>query len=194
MECATEWERWCDSLTSLDTLQIPRMYVSASPYEVARRELHVFADSSEKAMAAVAYLTTISSNVDSDLGFIFGKAKVAPSQGHTIPSLELCAGLLAFEIKDFVVENSDIILDKVKLYTDSKVVLGYINNRTWRFYVYVANRIERILKSTTADQLNYVTTSVNPADEGTRSVPADQIGISAWLHGPRLFLDSVVFW
>ena len=188
-ECETEWERWRDSLTSLDTLQIPRMYVSASPCEAARRELHVFADASEKAIAAVAYLRTVSSNGDSDLGFMFGKTKVAPSHGHTIPRLELCAGLLAVEIKDFVVENCDIDFDEVKLYTDSKVVLGYIHNRTRRFYVYVANRIERILKSTTADQWNYVPTSVNPADEGTRSVPADQIGISAWLNGPRQFLD-----
>lgn len=72
------------------------------------------------------------------------------------------------------------------MYTDSRVVLGYINNEHRRFYVYVGNRVDIIRHSTTADQWNYVSSEDNPADIGTRSIPAGEIGHSAWLQGPSI--------
>jgi hypothetical protein len=58
----------------------------------------VYADASEKAIAAVAYLRTLDKDGNSVLGFVLGKAKVAPTNGHTIPHLELCAAVLAVGI------------------------------------------------------------------------------------------------
>jgi ribonuclease HI len=114
-------------------------------------ELHVFADASEKAIGAVSYLKIIQDNGNCDIGFIFGKAKVAPQHGHTIPRLELCAAVLAVEVTEAVVQNLDMEFDAIKLYSDSKVVLGYIHNQTRRFFVYVENRVQRILRSTTRE-------------------------------------------
>ena len=46
----------------------------------------------------------------------------------------------------------------MKYYTDSKVVLGYINNDTRRFHVYVANRVQTIRNLSQPDQVEkYVT-------------------------------------
>ncbi|XP_071123363.1 uncharacterized protein [Mytilus edulis] len=72
----------------------------------------------------------------------------------------------------------------------SKVVLGYISNETKRFFIYVANRVEKIRKFSSPNQWNYVPTSRNPADSGTRSVPAHEIHSSEWLLGPRQLLFS----
>jgi hypothetical protein len=58
----------------------------------------VYAGASEKAIAAVAYLRTLDKDGNPDLGFVLGKAKVAPTNGHTIPRLELCAAVLAVGI------------------------------------------------------------------------------------------------
>lgn len=57
-----------------------------------------------------------------------GKAKVAPKHGHTIPRLELCAAVLGVEIYETILDEFE--LRKVTFFTDSKVVLGYINNET----------------------------------------------------------------
>lgn len=49
------------------------------------KELHVFSDASEKAIAAVTYLRTTDIEGQVKLGFVLCKAKVAPISGHTIP-------------------------------------------------------------------------------------------------------------
>ncbi|XP_048249047.1 uncharacterized protein LOC125378158 [Haliotis rufescens] len=52
---------------------------------VITKEIHVFSDASEKAVAAVAYLRTVDKDKGQRTGFILGKAKVASTHGHTIP-------------------------------------------------------------------------------------------------------------
>ena len=68
---------------------------------------------------------------------------------------------------------------------DSKVVLGYIANKTRRFYVYFANRVERIRKSSSPFQWRYVSRQHNPADIATRPVKAKDLESSTWLRGPQ---------
>ncbi|XP_071098015.1 uncharacterized protein [Haliotis cracherodii] len=179
-----EWEDWKDSLTLLEELKIPRTYVPVSFQGVITKEIHVFSDASEKAVAAVAYLRTVDKDKGQRTGFILGKAKVAPMHGHTIPRLELCAAVLAVEIADLVCEHLGLPLDVVQYYTDSKIVLGYIYNQTRRFYVYVSNRIDRIRKYSQPEQWHYVHSDKNPADIGTRSIHASQLNSSIWLSGP----------
>ncbi|XP_071153733.1 uncharacterized protein [Mytilus edulis] len=87
-------------------------------------------------------------------------------------------------------DNLDLHIDTVQFYTDSKVVLGYISNETRRFFIYVANRVEKIRKFSSPSQWNYVQTNCNPADSGTRSVPAHEIHNSEWLLGPKQLLSS----
>ena len=148
----TKWISWRDSLRHLKNTQIPRMFVTTSLSLSVRNELHVFSDASEDAIAAVAYIRTVSPENDVDVGFVMGKAKVAPKHGHTIPRLELCAAVLATEIYEFIVDNLDTNIDSTEFYTDSKVVLGYIHNQRRRFYTYVSNRVERIRRYTEPSQ------------------------------------------
>lgn len=70
------------------------------------------------------------------------------------------------------------------LYTDSRIVLGYIHNTSRNFYVYVANRVTRIRKSSHPNQWHYISTSHNPADHGSRSVPATLLKDTNWFSGP----------
>ncbi|XP_071178037.1 uncharacterized protein [Mytilus edulis] len=147
-ETADEWKSWRDTL-NIETLRIPRTYVSYLS-KTTTKELHVFSDASEKAIAAVAYLRTTDSSGEPNIGFILGKAKV--TSGHTIPRLELSAAVLAVEITQTIMDNLDLHIDTVKFYTDSKVVLGYISNETRRFFIYVANRVEKIRKFSSPSQ------------------------------------------
>ena len=154
------------------------------------KEICIFCDASTKAIAAVAYLRVLNDVGHSKIGFLFGKTKLAPKPDMTIPRLELCAAVLAVELAEVLSAELDILVDDVKLFSDSKVVLGYIFNDTRRFYVYVHNRVQRIRRSTNKDQWNYVPSDVNPADHGTRAIPANQLATSSWLTGPAFLVDK----
>ncbi|XP_062592960.1 uncharacterized protein LOC134254474 [Saccostrea cucullata] len=180
----TKFDSWKDSLSALGSVNIPRTYDSLISAVERPRDLFVFTDASEKAIAAVAYLRTFDENNRSKLGFVMGKAKVAPKHGHTIPRLELCAAVMGVEIYENILQELDFKLNRVTFFTDSKVVLGYINNETKRFYVYVRNRIDKIRHLTSPDQWNYIPTNLNPADDATRSIPAASLQTSLWLNGP----------
>ena len=183
------WVSWTNSLSELERLNIPRMYCDTSISQASKVEMHIFADASKEAIAAVAYLKVYDTNNSSRVCFLLGKSKVAPLHGHTIPRLELCAAVMATEIFECVSENLNIIPNSVQFYTDSKVVLGYINNEKRRFYIYVSNRVDRIRRLSCPSQWKYVPSDSNPADLGTRGIPICELQDSAWLCGPS-FLQS----
>lgn len=123
---------------SRDHVHLPHSTTNAQ-----RRGLCVFADASVKAIAAVAYIK-VSTLDNTEVGFEFGKTKLAPQAGLTIPRLEFCAAVLAVEVAELIVAEMDITFDNFEYYTDSKVVLGYIYNQSQRFYVYVHNRVQSL--------------------------------------------------
>uniref|UniRef100_G3NZ93 DUF5641 domain-containing protein n=1 Tax=Gasterosteus aculeatus TaxID=69293 RepID=G3NZ93_GASAC len=184
-EMEESWTSWRTSLTELSQLSIPRAYTTTSPATAVRRELCVFSDASTKAIAAVAYLKVTDSAGNNHVGFVMGKAKLAPRPEQTIPRLELCAAVLGVELADLISTELDLQLDATTFHSDSKVVLGYISNETRRFYVYVSNRVLRIRRSSRPDQWRYVSTEQNPADHATRAVTADRLNDTNWLSGPK---------
>ncbi|XP_062592785.1 uncharacterized protein LOC134254258 [Saccostrea cucullata] len=153
-----------------------------------RNELHTFADASVKAISAVTYIKVINKGT-TYLGFVTGKSKLAPHHGHTVPRLELCAALFATEIASFVENQLDSQIHDMRFYTDSRVVLGYLYNKTRRFHTYVSNRVQRILTNSKTEQWTFVASDQNPADVGTRSIPANELATSSWLTGPKTILD-----
>ncbi|XP_071492621.1 uncharacterized protein [Diadema antillarum] len=174
------WESWTSGLSELESLSIPRNYLTCPE----KGTLHVYCDASEVAVAAVAYL------IDGDAenpsaSFVFGKSKLAPKSGHTIPRLELCAAVLATEVASVVCRELNIQAATVVFFTDSRIVLGYLNNTTRRFHTYVANRVHKVLSFSQPSQWRYVPTANNPADCGTRPVSARSLKGSSWLTGPQ---------
>ena len=90
----------------------------------------MFTDASTKATAAVAYMRALQEDRHIEVGFVMGKAKLAPLSEPTIPRLELCAAVLGAEMADLIQDEMDLKLDAIRFYTDSKVVLGYICNES----------------------------------------------------------------
>nr|XP_034311384.1 uncharacterized protein LOC117684234 [Crassostrea gigas] len=162
-----KWNEWQSSLHCLNDIAIPRMMSHTSVSSVQTAEVHIFSDASENAIAASAYIKTVSDGQTS-VRFIMGRSKLAPLNGHTIPRLELCGAVLATELAKIISVQLGIPLKTMRYYTDSRVVLGYIGNRTRRFYTYVSNRVDRILRISNANQWNFISSEKNPADSCTR--------------------------
>lgn len=101
---------------------------------------------------------------------------------HTISHLELCLAVLAVELAELIQSELDIE-QAVRFFTDSCIMLGYVQNSSQRFYTYVPNRVAHIRSSTEPKQWQYVLTPENPAD-GTRPIPAAYLASSSWLLGP----------
>jgi hypothetical protein len=129
-----EWSTWKQSLHALADLGIPRMYTPVSLSCATSSKIHVFSDVSERAISAVVYLQTVNNVGEVNVGFVIGKYRIAPKQGNTIPLYEFCAALLATELAQIVFQQLDIDQNSAVYYTDSKVVLGYLHNRSRRFY------------------------------------------------------------
>ena len=75
---------------------------------------------------------------------LIGKARVSPLKYVSIPRLELIAATLSVKIALLLQEELDIEINKEYFWTDSKVVLGYINNSSIRFKIFIGNRIQFI--------------------------------------------------
>ncbi|XP_061191081.1 uncharacterized protein LOC133199262 [Saccostrea echinata] len=114
-----------NNLPDLEKLQIPRVIV-LNLIEAYRKELLIFCDASELAISAICYLKPQYPNGSISQGFVVGKVKVAPVNVHTIPILELCAAVLAVDIGQIAKEQLKIEIDDVKYFSDSRILLGYI--------------------------------------------------------------------
>jgi hypothetical protein len=80
-------------------------------------------------------------------------------------------------------------------WTDSKGVLGYINNDARRFHVFVANRVQQIRDHSSKDQWNYVDSKLNPADKASRGLKAcDIVNDSRWINGPSFLYEADQDW
>ncbi|KAL1267084.1 hypothetical protein QQF64_002759 [Cirrhinus molitorella] len=113
-----EWTRWCNSLQNLRSLNIPRMYISIPLSEAEHTEICVFSDASMKAISAVAYLRASDQKGNTEVGFILGKARLAPKPNLSVPRLELCAAVLAVEMSELITEEINIKPDNIRFYTD----------------------------------------------------------------------------
>ena len=164
---------------------MPRCYHPKDFGHVVRSEIHSFSDASKDGIGVATYLRQVDESGQVSLAFLYGQAKLTPTHPTTIPRLELCGAVLsALSVKKLSKELS-IPIHEVVFYTDSKVVLGYIQNDSRRFYVYVANRVQIIRSVSDPSQWRYIDTALNPADLATRGVPAEHLKNSKWLVGPE---------
>ena len=189
-----ELKNFFEDVPNLSTVHIKRHYFEASKQPV-RKELHVFNDASEKAIANVVFLRTVFSDKSVSLSFILGKARVAPIKRMTTPNLELLAATNGAKLAQFIKEERNFSFDTIVYWTDSTTVLSWINSSESRHKIFIANRITIILSTSIVSQWRYVPTDLNPADDGTRGIPVSNFtSESRWLKGPDFLLKNPETW
>ena len=179
------WRCWQQSATLLSGLKIPRCYTGAAVADVIRRELHIFCDASEVAFGAAGYLRQVASTGAVSCALVMSRTRVAPLRKLTVVRLELQGAVLATRLAKGIETALSMPVDKTYFWTDSQVILGYINNDSRRFQTFVANRVAEIRDSTTPSQWRHISGSLNPADDCSRGLPMSELTIdSRWLQGP----------
>ena len=94
--------------------------------------------------------------------FVMRKSLVAPLKRITILWLELTAAVCSIRISQQIHRELEYRIDEDFYGTDSKVVLGYLNNESKRFHMDVASRVQEIQDSTDKKQWHYIESQLNP--------------------------------
>ncbi|XP_015749787.1 PREDICTED: uncharacterized protein LOC107329630 [Acropora digitifera] len=92
--------------------------------------------------------------------------------------------------------KSELDIDNIQCYyyTDSEIVIGYINNDPGRFHVYVGNRVQHIRDRSSPGDWLHIPGKENPADEASRSLTAKELLQSnRWFNGPKFLWKQDLF-
>ena len=102
----------------------------------------------------------------------------------TIPRLELQAAVLSTTLERSVPWAFSVQLLPTTYWTDSMIVLGFINNQQRHFHTFVANRVNKIRQRSHTLQWRFVPGESNPADLLTRKKLPSQLNQKTWMSGP----------
>jgi hypothetical protein len=179
------WRKWRNDLLLINDLKIQRCLTPPGFEEAKSVELHHFSDASTTGYGQCSYLRLVNAKNKVHCAFVMGKSRVSPLKPTTIPRLELTAAVVSVKVSSILCDELDLVNAVEVFWTDSQVVLGYINNDARRFHVFVANRVQEIRDNTSPDQWKYVQSDENPADDASRGLSAQQLNEDArWINGP----------
>ncbi|XP_073841412.1 uncharacterized protein [Musca autumnalis] len=178
----SKWTTFRSDLNALKNLQIYRHIFKGRVPE--SRQLHIFTDASEKAYGAAAYMRSTFKDGTIMTRLLCSKSRVAPLKRQTIPRLELCAAVLGAQLASKIKIDLQLTCP-TWFWTDSEIVLAWINSSSAAFNTFVANRIAIIQEITQAEQWRHVSSKCNPADVLSRGIsPTALKDCTLWFCGP----------
>lgn len=182
------FHRYVAELQQLKDIKIPRCILLKDSTVV---QLIGFADASAQAYGACLYVKSENS-VETQVRLLCSKTRVAPLKTLSIPRLELLAATLLSKLASKIVQIIDLKFDEIHLYSDSKVVLDWIQTQPYLLKVFVANRVSLIQELTQTFSWHHVKTKDNPADLISRGATKLQLQDELWWTGPSFLMDTNV--
>ncbi|XP_060665549.1 uncharacterized protein LOC132797787 [Drosophila nasuta] len=148
-------------------------------------QYHGFCDASERAYGAAIHVRVETANKVST-HLLTAKTKVAPVKSLSVPRLELCGAVLLAELSAALLLNLPAESFQTFFWTDSTIVLAWLNKPPCRWTTFVANRVAIIVQASDAKNWSHVRSEHNPADLASRGVlPQELIRNPLWWHGPE---------
>lgn len=188
-ELLDDWIYFLNALPLAEDFRVPRRVISE---EAARIEIHRFADASNTAYGACVYLRSVHSDGTASSSLVTSKSKVCSITPMSIPRKELMAALLLHRLVKKVVDAMELEHVPVTLWSDSQVVIAWLNKPLDCLQVFVRNRVAEIT-SESEHVWKYVRSADNPADIVSRGMPAKALATSnLWWNGP-FFLCSAAY-
>uniref|UniRef100_A0A1A8V575 DUF5641 domain-containing protein n=1 Tax=Nothobranchius furzeri TaxID=105023 RepID=A0A1A8V575_NOTFU len=110
----------------------------------------------------------------------------------TIPRLELTAAVISVKTSNVLKKELGCADIEEYFWTDSKVILGYINNEARRFHTFVANHIQKIHLNTTQGQWRYVPTKKEKEKTKRRWRHIQYLVEQFWSRWRKEYLSNIV--
>lgn len=132
------WDCFYKGFDELSCIIILRKCIPSPSSEV---QLHGFCDASEEAFGAAIYVRSKNEMGNWTIRLLCSKTRVAPLKGSTIPRLELCGALTLTQLAKKTAEAWELENSSIYLWTDSMVVIGWLNSEAYNLKTYVANRV-----------------------------------------------------
>lgn len=183
LDLNTKWKRYENELHELKSVSIPRRVIPIEQYTYL--ELHRYSDASEIAYGACIYLRSTSSNGVHSTCLLCSKSRVAPLKSLSLPRLELCGALLLAQLVNKISKCLTCKVDAIYLWTDSTVVLAWLQSCSRSWSAFVANRVGEIQQLTPVQYWNHIRSEDNPADPLSRGVMSNSLAqLKIWWTGP----------
>ncbi|XP_063830205.1 uncharacterized protein LOC135079477 [Ostrinia nubilalis] len=185
----TEWFNFCNDLEQAKNIYVNR-WLNTNNNDL-KIELHGYSDASQSAYAAAVYLRVVKADGTIHVRLITAKTRVAPIKTVSIPRLELCGAVLLTKLLHETAECLDVAPADIHAYTDSTIVLAWLQCHPSRWKTFIANRTSEILTVLPATCWSYVESTQNPADVASRGAPPSQLLQSdLWWSGPEELLKK----
>ncbi|XP_052743215.1 uncharacterized protein LOC128199140 [Bicyclus anynana] len=187
-----EWLQFTADLLAMEPIKLSRNIDISENYTA---ELVGFADASSSTAYGCCVYLRVNKLGNSNAYLLCSKSRINPIQkkGMTVPRLELNAALL---LSKLMAKTYDSLKLKVKikdvyLFSDSKIVLAWIDTELMQLQAYIANRVSVIRQATGAWSWLYVNTKENPADLISRGLkPGELNRCQLWWNGPQFLRNS----
>ena len=169
-EYHSTWQSWVKELPAISQHPVPRQFTQhCSP--VIEQQLHAFADASTKGYGGVIYLRQRHQDSSVSVALVSSNTRVASLKKQlTVPKLKLSAALLTTKLVKSVAKDLKIPVTHLYAWSHSVIVLGWLNNSTSRWKVFVSNRVTQILDVIPSSQWRHVPTEENLADHASRGL------------------------
>ena len=136
------WHRWRSELRLLSDKHIPRCYCSKS-IRGCRTELHGFSDASEEAYSCVVYLRTQDPDDNIEVSHCHVQDSCCTLETLDNSTFRIMRCTLAISSSHSCASVLNLTCE-VYAWTDSTVVLGWLNGESHKFKVFVGNRVAQI--------------------------------------------------
>lgn len=191
-ELSNTWNKYKMELPLLNELKVPRWFGDCNNN---LEQIHGFCDASEVAYGAAVFIRSVNNNGTVCVTLVASKTRVAPVKKLSIPRLELCGAHLLATLLDHVKLSLRLPNAQCFAWTDSTVVLAWIQKPSHIWKTFVANRVSEIQSLTNPTIWRHVPGTDNPADCASRGVyPSEIINCSLWFNGPRWLVFDEIKW
>ncbi|GFV85651.1 integrase catalytic domain-containing protein [Trichonephila clavipes] len=183
---AKEWNDFVFTLPVIQNIHAPRLVIGKG-----RIIIHEFADASTAAYGAVLYAQSISEE-DVSTRLFCSKSRAAPVKPITALRLELCVCVLLSQLLKKVLHSLTLPIQQIMLWTDSNIVLAWIQRSPEQLKTFIDNTIKIIQRLTLNCQWDHVPSNENPADLISRGLNASDISSKQlWWHDPDFLREEL---
>jgi len=187
-----EWNQLHQTIPNLSQIKINRKVICTNATNI---QIHGFCDSSERAYGACLYIRSTNDKKKTSCELLCATSKVAPLKQLTIPRLELCAATLLSKLYKKVTHALNMPINESYLWTDSSIVLIWIQGPSNKWKTFVSNRITTIQEETSTATWRHVPSQSNPADLISRGIDPSTLATSTlWWKGPQWLSQEPSCW